>query len=145
VTFVNDSVARVDTGKEFDGVLPVRNVAHDHVGSVAAVLNRGDEITTKVVGHDPERRTAVLSTRVLLPSPYERFEQAHRVGERVVGVVTGFVVAAVVLLALGAAAATGVIDVLGLIFSHTPPPRRPRTPRAVTIANSPGSWRATAT
>ena len=88
VSKIIDTRAFVDLGDTVDGSIHISQIDHDRIGNIVDVLSEGDTVMVEVVKFDDEKRSVEVSRKALLPSPYQLFRQAHRIGDQVTGTVT---------------------------------------------------------
>lgn len=82
--------AFVDIG-HVTGLLHISQIAWHQIGHPSEVLSRGDEVEVRVERVDLEKERIGLSRKVLLPSPWEAFDEKYKVGDLIEGELTGLV------------------------------------------------------
>lgn len=82
--------AFIDLG-QITGLLHISEIAWQQIDRPGDVLEVGDEIEVRIEQIDVERERIGLSRKVLLPSPWHEFDQAHKVGDLIEGQITGLV------------------------------------------------------
>ncbi len=87
VRSLTDYGAFVDIGG-VDGLLHVSDMAWSRVSKPADVLSVGQEIETRVLKIDPEKRRISLGMKQIQPDPWHLVSAKYKTGERVRGVVT---------------------------------------------------------
>ena len=87
VRSLTDYGAFVDIGG-VDGLLHVSDLAWGRVSKPGDVLTVGDEIETRILKLDADKKRISLGMKQLLADPWETVAQKYKVGEKVRGVVT---------------------------------------------------------
>jgi len=77
--------AFVKIGASTEGLMHISEISHYHVTKVEDSLKVGDEITVKII--KIAGRKISLSMKALEEKPWDRFVKAHKVGDKVEGVV----------------------------------------------------------
>lgn len=79
--------AFIDLGG-IDGLLHIGEISWGRVNRVEDVLAVGQAVEVKVIKVDPEAHRISLSTKQLLPAPWESVSERYQVGDRVRGTIT---------------------------------------------------------
>ena len=82
-----DYGAFVDVGG-VDGLLHVGEISWQRINKPSDVLTVGDQVETRVLKIDPDKRRISLSMKQLQPHPWDVVPENYKVGERVRGTVT---------------------------------------------------------
>lgn len=82
--------AFIDLG-HVTGLLHISEIAWEQIDHPSDVLEIGEEVKIQVERIDEERERIGLSRKVLLPSPWEAFDDKHGVGDLIEGQITGLV------------------------------------------------------
>ena len=74
----------VDLGG-IDGLLHITDLSWGRIGHPSEVVQVGQELTVKVLKHDPERGRISLGLKQLTPDPWEKVAATYHAGDRVTG------------------------------------------------------------
>ena len=85
VRTVTDSHAYLVLADNVEASIHVSQLAWRRVERASDVLAEGTQVDARVLSYDEERRRAELSSKALVPKPYEAFKQAHSVDAVVIG------------------------------------------------------------
>ena len=74
-----------------NGLLHISEIDWEHVDHPADIRTVGEDVELRIEDVDVERERVSLSRKALLPNPYERFAESHKVGDLIEGTVTATV------------------------------------------------------
>jgi len=66
-----------------EGLLHISEMSHHRIKKPSDVVKEGDTVKVKIIGEDGDKRS--LSMKALEPSPWEKFAENHKPGDRVQG------------------------------------------------------------
>lgn len=87
ITNLVDFGAFVDL-QGIEGLIHISEISWQKVDDPADYLTLGEEVEMEIMAVDIDRERVSLSRKVLMPSPWEMFEQRHNIDDVVEGVVT---------------------------------------------------------
>jgi small subunit ribosomal protein S1 len=90
VTSLKGFGAFVDIGGA-DGLVHVSEISHDRIEHPGEKLKIGQEVETRVVRLDPERKRIGLSVKVLAPSPWDNIHERYYPGQVVPATISNVV------------------------------------------------------